>query len=655
MKKSLFCSSLFCWLVVFGLTPVLAQLEAFGLSGSGSDDHSESSKPSAGEESNAPDGAWEMYDDPYFRLPFLNLGLPPLPGSVDLESPRSSLSNFMDACEENDFDRAARSLNLNAFDPAEQNSLGPDLAKKLQFVLEQKVWIDWGQIPDRPDGEKFGYSLEQEATEGSREGPKRVIHLGTIDLDRRVEDLWLQRVKTPDQPPVWVFSRQSVKAVPGLYEAFGPTQFQRRLPAFLKEHEVAGIAAWQWIGIILFLALGWFVGWAFEAILEQILRRSPGNWATTLARSIRGPVAVIVGLVVFHILASGALRLAGPVMMIVEPLIFVLIVLAVTWLAQRVIDYTSAYMSHRYEEGDDESANVQAAITRITMAKHFFSALVLVVGLVIALSRFEWFQMIGYSLLASAGVAALVFGVAAQRSLSNLFAGVQLAITQPVRVNDAVLFEGEWGWIEEIAVTYVVIRTWDMRRLVVPTAHLVEKPIENWTRNGENMMKPVYLYADYRVNFAALRDELQRILENSEDWDKEVPPILQVTGCTQETVEVRALCSAKDPSSAWNLHCEVREQLVAFLRDLENGEYLPRTRVIFPGSQQPALTKNSQENHSRDHSSDREEKGQNRGNDQGKGTRQSQSKGAPRKKRRVKMGGKEGQKSVDDGGEGEAK
>ena len=289
-------------------------------------------------------------------------------------------------------------------------------------------------------------------------------------------------------------------------------------------------------------------------------------------------MAVGVGLLVFDLLAAVILRLSGPVMVFLEPMVFVAVVLAIAWIASRVVDYASARLSDRYE-GEERGSESQAMLTRVRVAQHVFTVLAVLVGLGVGLWQFEWFRAIGYGLLASAGIAALVLGLAAQRPLGNLFAGVQLAITQPVRVGDAVIFEGNWGWIESIDITYVVIRTWDMRRLVVPTARLMDSSIENWTKGGENMMKPVYVYADYRVDVAAVRDAFERILRDTDDWDEEVPPILQVTDCKEETVELRALCSAGDPSTAWNLHCTVREQLIAFLRDLDGGRYLPRTRV----------------------------------------------------------------------------
>ncbi len=533
----------------------------------------------------------DMQSDAYVHRPVLNEGLPPIEPAVDRETPQAALANFVDACAEENYRRAAYSMNLNDLHFLDQAENGSELARMLHEVLEQKLWIDWDDVPDRPDGQRFGYNLEK-AQGNDTNRPKAFYHLGAISLNHRDVDVYLERVKVPGEQPVWVFSRRTIGAIPALYRAFGPSELEQRLPEPLKQIKFGGIALWQWVGIVLFGLISLVTGLVVQRLVERLLRAQRSQRAQrsrqfvelslALTDSVHGPIAMIVGLVVFKVLASHLLRLAGPVMAMLEPLIFVLIVLTATWLLSRLIDFASARLSGRYE-GEERAGNAHEMLTRIKVAKHFFSVVVLLVGLGVAFWQFEWFQAMGYSLLASAGIAALVLGLAAQRPLGNLFAGVQLALTQPVRVGDAVIFNGEWGWIEEIAVTYVVIRTWDMRRLVVPTSQLMDNAVENWTKGGENMMKPVYLYADYRVDFAAVRDELERILQHSEDWDKEVPPILQVTNCTEETVELRALCSAKNPSVAWNLHCQVREQLIAFLRDLDDGAYLPRTRVVMMG------------------------------------------------------------------------
>lgn len=563
----------------------LAEMVGGGGSPSEGSSSSGGSSSGGGSGSSGSGGDLGMQSDAYVHRPELNAGLPPADDPPDLETPQASLASFVDACDEGDYDRAARSLNLDGIDRDRQAELGPTLARQLRSVLEQKLWIDWSDVPDRPDGQHFGYTLEK-AQGTTSEKPRSFYHLGSIPLDRRDVDVYLERVKVPGAMPVWVFSRRTVSHVPALYSAFGPGPLERRMPSGLTGTKVWGIALWQWIGIVLFGLISLGIGWVVQELIERVLKAQASqrlsDWLRTLAWSVHGPIAAVVGLVTFKLLASSLLRLAGPVMAIVEPAIFVLIVLSLTWLLSRVIDFASARLTSRYE-GEERASNAHEMLTRIKVAKHFFTVIVLLAGLGVALWQFEWFHAIAYGMLASAGIAALILGVAAQRPLSNLFAGVQLAITQPVRVGDAVIFAENWGWIEELAVTYVVIRTWDMRRLVVPTSQLMDNTVENWTKGGENMMKPVYLYADYRVDFAAVRDELGRILKDSDDWDEEVPPILQVTGCKEETIELRALCSARDPSVAWNLHCEVRERLVSFLRDLEGGAYLPRTRVAMVG------------------------------------------------------------------------
>jgi small-conductance mechanosensitive channel len=196
----------------------------------------------------------------------------------------------------------------------------------------------------------------------------------------------------------------------------------------------------------------------------------------------------------------------------------------------------------------------------------------------------------GVSLFASAGIAGIVAGLAARPVLSNLFAGVQLAMTQPIRIDDAVIVENEWGWIEEITATYVVVRLWDWRRLVVPLTYFIEKPFQNWTREGSALIGSVYLYLDYAAPIAAIRAKLKDIAEHSALWDGKVVN-LQVSDAKEHTIEVRALVSARSAPAAWDLRCEVREKLIGFLQ-AEHPEALPRTRAEFgrhaPHRQSPA-------------------------------------------------------------------
>jgi small-conductance mechanosensitive channel len=194
-----------------------------------------------------------------------------------------------------------------------------------------------------------------------------------------------------------------------------------------------------------------------------------------------------------------------------------------------------------------------------------------------ALMSFPAVRQYGYSLFASAGVAGIVAGFAARPVLSNLFAGVQLAMTQPIRIDDVVIVEGEWGTIEEITTTYVVVRIWDLRRLVVPLSYFIEKPFQNWTRENAALIGVVYFYLDYRAPIGVIRDKLEDIVKQSKDWNGKTVSLL-VTDSKESTMEVRAIMSADDASQAWNLRCEVREKMIDFLQR-EHPEALPRQRA----------------------------------------------------------------------------
>jgi small-conductance mechanosensitive channel len=194
---------------------------------------------------------------------------------------------------------------------------------------------------------------------------------------------------------------------------------------------------------------------------------------------------------------------------------------------------------------------------------------------------FEEFRRLGTGILASAGLAGLVVGLAAQKTLGNLLAGIQIAITQPIRIDDVVVVEGEWGRIEAITLTYVVVRIWDLRRLVLPISYFLEKPFQNWTRVSADVLGTVYLVVDYTVPVDEIRAQLDRIVRESNLWDRKVCGV-QVTNASERGIEVRALVSAADSSKAWDLRCEVREKLITFLQDKYPGS-LPRVRAEIQG------------------------------------------------------------------------
>jgi small-conductance mechanosensitive channel len=262
-------------------------------------------------------------------------------------------------------------------------------------------------------------------------------------------------------------------------------------------------------------------------------------------------------------------------------LLSVAVILLIGWAAAIAIDVASNLYLRQYKKDSADDFLARKHFTQIRVLRRTIDVLIGIITVAAALMAFEPVRQFGVSLFASAGAAGLVVGLAARPVLSNLIAGIQLAITQPIRLNDAVIVEGEWGLIEEITSTYVVIKIWDWRRLIVPLSYFMEKPFQNWTRDSSQLIGTVYLPADYTVPINEVRAKLQEIAHASKLWDKQVVN-LQVTNFKESCVELRMLVSARTSAQAWDLRCEVREKMLAFLQR-EFPQSLPRQRVEIAG------------------------------------------------------------------------
>jgi small-conductance mechanosensitive channel len=252
------------------------------------------------------------------------------------------------------------------------------------------------------------------------------------------------------------------------------------------------------------------------------------------------------------------------------------------WLAVAMLDVLQDYISHRHALELSDNLAARRVRTQVQVLRHIAVVVIVVITIAIMVMTFPNVRHLGESLFASAGLAAIVAGLAARTTLSTLLAGIQIALSQPIRLDDVVIVEGEWGWIEEITTTYVVVRIWDLRRLVVPLSYFIEKPFQNWTRNTADLLGTAFIYADYTVPVDEVREELHRILQASGMWDGKVWG-LQVTNASEHALELRALMSAPGSSAAWDLRCYVREKLIAFLQQ-HYPQSLPRTRGEITGA-----------------------------------------------------------------------
>ncbi|MGB3574135.1 MAG: mechanosensitive ion channel family protein [Phormidesmis sp.] len=253
------------------------------------------------------------------------------------------------------------------------------------------------------------------------------------------------------------------------------------------------------------------------------------------------------------------------------------IIFVIGWMIQQAVNTTKVLILRRYATDKADNFYARRVHTQVDVIAKIISFFVVVLTLAAVSLTFEEAKIIGNSLLASAGVASIILGLAAQKTIGNLFAGIQIAITRPICIEDAVFIEGEWGWIEEINLTYVVVRIWDLRRLVVPITYFSDQPFQNWTRNNAEIIGSVVIYTDYAVPIEAIRSEMNRVLDETPLWNRNIA-VLQAIDCEASTLQLRALMTGKDAPTTWDLRCHVREKLVTWLAN-EYPTALPRTRM----------------------------------------------------------------------------
>ncbi|MDO1529869.1 mechanosensitive ion channel family protein [Fulvimonas sp. R45] len=317
------------------------------------------------------------------------------------------------------------------------------------------------------------------------------------------------------------------------------------------------------------------------AVLRRLTRRHPV--AAGMIDRASAPMEWLMPLLMLVI----ALRMLpeaatlGPVV-VLRRLLTIALVAVATWLAVRCIGALEEAALRRYPVDVADNLRARRVATQVRVLGRTADILAILLGAAAILLTIPGVRQLGASLLASAGVAGLVLGLAAKPVLSNVVAGLQIAVTQPIRLDDVVIIQGEWGRIEEITGSYVVVRIWDERRLVVPLNWFIENPFQNWTRTSAQLIGTVFLWLDYRVPLAPLRGELERLCRDAPEWDGRVC-VLQVTDANERAMQLRALVSSVDSGRNWDLRCRVREGLIAYVQ-ANHPDALPRWR----GEMEPA-------------------------------------------------------------------
>jgi len=494
----------------------------------------------------------------------LNSGLGTPPPGVDRQTPHAAVQGFLSAAHRGDYALAAHYLDLDFLPRAQQAERGFQLARRLKFVLDRKLAVDLSSLSKVPEGEPSGSRTQQ---------------LGTIALEGDNIPIRVQRV-TADGALVWVFGESSVRQVDPLFAAYGP-RVAEWLPPFFFSDTVLGLEPWQWLGLLVVLLGGLTLAVVVErlalAFALRLARWTRITWDDELVAVGRGPLRLVLFSALL-VAGTTVLRLPGPAQEFFNRVCYSLAVISLAWFILRFLRVSATVVQNRVSVEMKDASRARSVSTQLVVLRSIFEVATYVIAAALLLIQFDVVRSVGVSLLASAGIAGLVLGLAAQKSISTLLAGIQLSITQPIRIGDQVVVENEFGTVEAISLTYVVLRVWDQRRLVIPITQFLDKPFQNWSKGSPEMLGAVTLQVDYSADIGALRKELTRILEGEcrEVWDGRVGSVV-VLDVLDRTLTVRALVSVANSEKLFDLRALVRERMVEYLR--ANPQWLPITRT----------------------------------------------------------------------------
>ena len=335
--------------------------------------------------------------------------------------------------------------------------------------------------------------------------------------------------------------------------------------------------AWNLIIVFAAIIIGLFVKYTIKAILNYNKKYTDYSLFRSIITHFSRPMNHFVPLLM--------LNLMEPLMVLSQQHDFILsrtveigLIISFAIVLISAINIFEDYVYHAYDLNKDDNLKERKVRTQMQFVKRLLASVIIFVTIAIILLSFDNVRKIGAGLL---GIGGIIIGFAAQKSLGNLLAGFQIAFTQPIRIDDVLVVEGEWGRVEDITLTYVVLNIWDQRRLILPINYFIEKPFQNWTRTTSEILGTVFLYLDYNMPVDALRTEFDRLLTTTTLWDKRVK-VIQVTGAKTNCIEIRVLVSARNSSQAFDLRCYIRENLVKFVKD-NYPESLPLNRLTIKG------------------------------------------------------------------------
>lgn len=519
-----------------------------------------------------------------YEIERLQNATPPGETPLDLDTPLGLLESFMAAGEREEWSKAAAALDLAN---VEGSSREPEvLAAELYDLLNRSLVVDWGSLPDRPDA----VDTKTTSKDPMAGVPRRSLTLGVLELSNRTVPIRISRVLAPGTEPVWVFSRQTVENVPALYEIYGPTNFEKSLPNSLRKQAFWTLAWWEVIALpLILLAAALAAALTYLAIDRLRKRHDEESKFHSVLQAIHLPATLLAFAGTFAIVRATFFRLSGPVKDLLDPLQLILIILAIIGIALSVIealfDLATSRRTKELEAPDNnEDRNFY---TKMSAIRRIVTVLILLAGIGFLLVASNLSNTLGFSIIASAGVLGIVLAFAARKVLGDIMASVQIAFAQTARIGDAIFFDGQWCFVEKIGFTHLRLRTWDERRVIAPVSDFTSNSFENWTKQDASLMMHVELELDNRADVEKLRGPFREFIENDEDVVDPEDAECQVVSQNAKAMVVRFMARSSDPKCGWNMHCRLREHMLAAASRLDAASgnepvpaFIPREREV---------------------------------------------------------------------------
>ncbi|WP_175580810.1 mechanosensitive ion channel family protein [Chimaeribacter californicus] len=335
----------------------------------------------------------------------------------------------------------------------------------------------------------------------------------------------------------------------------------------------------SWVTAVLLVTFSFAVGFLARFILLRFIRywqNRDRKLFKSLEKHLRGSMFLFLPLMLINV-GVNYIDMHPDALAFITTTVNTFIILSLCSILIRLTNVAQDMLFIRYDITIANNLRARKIRTQIIYVKKVAIVLLVSLSVSLILLSFPGVRKFGTTILAGAGVAGIIIGFALQKSLVNLFAGIQIAFTQPIKIDDAVVVENEWGWIEEINLTYIVVRIWDLRRLVLPITYFTEKPFQNWTRNDAQILGSVFLYLDYSMPLDPLRKHFEKVLSETTLWDQQTQ-VLQVTDTNEKTMTIRLLMTAQNSPTAWDLRCHVREKMIEFIQQ-NYPQSLPHVRA----------------------------------------------------------------------------